>query len=295
MIRPRKLARADRRLLPEGRLAGPMPWVIAIMMFLTLLAAAGGLALAGTARGLETGNRITVQIVEADPAARARQAEAAAEILEEQPGVLAVDRLEEEEVEALLAPWLGESGIGDEIPVPALIDAELDAGGEARIEAIERALREAAPAARVDDNAAWLAPLARLLAVLEWLAFAIVLLMGVATAAVVVLAARGALDTHRATIEVLHLLGATDIQVARLFQRRIALDAAFGALLGLAAAVLALLLVGRSIAALGSDLFGVAAPGWTMFVLLGLFPLGGIALATVIARLTILRALGRIL
>ena len=33
------------------------------------------------------------------------------------------------------------------------------------------------------------------------------------------------LDTHRATIEILHLMGATDVQVARLFQRRIALDA----------------------------------------------------------------------
>ncbi|MBA3895611.1 MAG: cell division protein, partial [Sphingomonadaceae bacterium] len=43
---------ADRRLLPEGRLAGPMPWVIAIMTFLTLLAAAGGLALGGAAAGL---------------------------------------------------------------------------------------------------------------------------------------------------------------------------------------------------------------------------------------------------
>jgi cell division transport system permease protein len=25
----------DRKLIPEGRLSGPMPWVIAIMLFLT--------------------------------------------------------------------------------------------------------------------------------------------------------------------------------------------------------------------------------------------------------------------
>ena len=36
---------AGRRLLPEGWLSGPMPWVIAIMMFLMVLAAAAGLAL----------------------------------------------------------------------------------------------------------------------------------------------------------------------------------------------------------------------------------------------------------
>ena len=35
----------DRKLIPEGRVSGPMPWVIAIMLFLTLLVAAAGLAL----------------------------------------------------------------------------------------------------------------------------------------------------------------------------------------------------------------------------------------------------------
>ncbi len=37
----RKAAIAARhRLLPGGRVAGPMPWIIAIMMFVTVLAAA---------------------------------------------------------------------------------------------------------------------------------------------------------------------------------------------------------------------------------------------------------------
>ena len=33
-----------RRLLPDRRLSGPTPWVIAILMLLTLLAAAAGVA-----------------------------------------------------------------------------------------------------------------------------------------------------------------------------------------------------------------------------------------------------------
>ena len=33
------------RLVPQARLSGPMPWVIAIMVALTVVAAAGGLAL----------------------------------------------------------------------------------------------------------------------------------------------------------------------------------------------------------------------------------------------------------
>ncbi|HWH18863.1 MAG TPA: cell division protein, partial [Allosphingosinicella sp.] len=61
---------ADRHLLPEGRTAGPMPWVIAIMMFLTVLAAATGIGLDRAANGLDGGNRVTIQIIEAEAAKR---------------------------------------------------------------------------------------------------------------------------------------------------------------------------------------------------------------------------------
>ncbi|OYZ89807.1 MAG: cell division protein, partial [Sphingomonadales bacterium 17-56-6] len=65
----------DRKLIPEGRLSGPMPWVIAIMLFLTLLVAAGGLTLAEAARqgGQDLARQVTVQIIESDPAQRAAQ------------------------------------------------------------------------------------------------------------------------------------------------------------------------------------------------------------------------------
>ena len=47
-----------------------------------------------------------------------------------------------------------------------------------------------------------------------------------------VLAARGALDTHRFTIEVMHGIGATDLQVTHLFQRKILIDAFVGSVTG---------------------------------------------------------------
>ncbi|MGZ8283982.1 MAG: cell division protein FtsX, partial [Allosphingosinicella sp.] len=122
-----------------------------------------------------------------------------------------------------------------------------------------------------------------------------VLLMVGATVATVVLAARAALDTHRATIEILHLMGATDLQVARLFQRRIALDALFGGLVGFILAGAVLIAIGERVSDLGSELLGSAAVaplGWA--ILIGL-PAFGVVLAMLVARLTILRALGRML
>jgi cell division transport system permease protein len=288
---------AGKRLLPEGRLSGPMPWVIAIMMFLTVLAAALGLGLRSAAANLDAdvGHRITVQIVEANPDARERQAQAALRALAAMPGVVEARRVPDAELQELIEPWLGAGAAQADVPIPAMIDADLTAEAHARIGDIRSALAPAAPAARVDDNAQWLAPLAQLVSTLEWLSLALVVLMVGATAATVVLAARAALDTHRSTIEVLHLMGATDVQVARLFQRRIALDALFGSLVGLVAALGVLVLIGDRVRRLGSELLGsadLADAGWLLLLLL---PAIGVLLAMLVARLTILRALARLL
>jgi cell division transport system permease protein len=286
---------ADRRLLPEGRLAGPMPWVIAIMMFLTVLAAAAGLGLGGAASSLGAGlgNRVTIQILEPNPDRREVEADRAIARLRAMPEVESVRRLPPEEMAELLEPWLGAGGMEGDLPIPAMIDAQLIPGGSADM--LRPAVTAAAPSARIDDNGQWLAPLGRLISALKWLALGLVALMIGATAATVVLAARAALDTHRGTIEVLHLMGATDVQVARLFQRRIALDALFGGLVGFGAAALALVLIGHRIGALGSDLLGSANLPATSWLALFLLPVLGVGLAMLVARATILRALGRML
>lgn len=293
----RKFGAAERGLLPEGRLAGPMPWVIAIMMFLTVLAAAAGLGLTGAAARLadQIGGRVTVQIVEANPDLRAAQADAAAEAARGVPGVRAVRIVPDAEIQALLEPWIGAGAIEADLPVPSLIDVDLEPEEAEGVERLRAAVAVAAPAARIDDNAQWLAPLADLIGALKWLAAGLVLLMVGATAATVVLAARAALDTHRDTIEILHLMGATDVQVARLFQRRIALDALFGGLVGFILAGVVLIALGDRVSALGSELLGAAtiSPlGWGVLLVLPIF---GVLLAMLVARVTILRALGRLL
>jgi cell division transport system permease protein len=292
---PHKFGAADRGLLPEGRLTGPMPWVLAIMMFLTVLAAAAGLGLGNAARGLdaEVGNRLVVQIVEANPDMRERQARRAVAELGRIAGAGKVRRVPPEEMERLMEPLLGEGAMEADVPVPAMID--VDASAIAHIAAIRTAVTRVAPAARVDDSSEWLGPVADLIGSLRWLAVGLVLLMVGATAATVVLAARASLDTHRGTIEVLHLMGATDVQVARLFQRRIALDAGFGGLVGLVAAALVLVLIGNRVGALSSELLGSAGLPLSSWVILIALPFGGVLLAMLVARTTILRALGKML
>jgi cell division transport system permease protein len=197
-----------------------------------------------------------------------------------------VDRAE---LARLLEPWLGSAGADADLPVPAMIDVDLATGADP--ERVVAAVKRISPASRVDRHQRWMSPVSGFLDTLTWLAFGLVVLMLTATAAVVVLAARAGLETHRATIEVMHMLGSTDVQVARLFQRRIALDAAIGAAAGGAAALAVLAFLGTQLAAVGSELLGgitLAATDWGLLVLL---PVGFVVLATAAARLTIVGAL----
>lgn len=117
----------------------------------------------------------------------------------------------------------------------------------------------------------------------------------VATAAVVLLVARSGLDTHRDTIEVLHMLGSTDVQVARLFQRRIAFDTLLGGLVGATVAIGLVAFLQTRIGTIGSEMLsGVALQQRDWFLLL-MLPIAFALLATFAARTAVLRALGKTL
>lgn len=287
----------ERRLLDESKRAKSMLWVMAIMVFLTALAAAAGLGMASAASGLDRqlAGRLTVQVIEADPKARDREATAIAAALKQTPGVTRVEPVDRKRLAELLRPWLGDAGIEPSLPMPAMIDVDLSDGGDAAVARVAQVAQGIAPGARVDRHARWLSPVHRFIATLGWLALALVLLMATATGAVVLLAARTGLDTHRATIDVLHMLGATDRQVARLFQRRIALDTLIGGVVGTIAAVGLILLLQWQIALLGSDLLSSATLGQAAWVLIALLPLVFTVLAMLAARIAVLRTLAGIL
>ena len=276
---------AERRLLGIRPLRGPTPWVIAIMTFSIMIVAAAGLALADTASTVATGAaaRYSAQIPDGN-----RHLSASLQAIRSAPGVTNAEAVPEADMREILERWLGPAGASADLPVPALII--FDARPDADVQAIGRRVAAVAPGAKVIAHRETLGPLLRSLRALQWLAGALVLLLGGACAAAVVLAARGALDTHRFTIEVMHGIGATDVQVTNLFQRKIAIDALIGSVLGGAAA--ALVLIGLAAgASFAGQLMGGATLGVADLVILGLIPLALTGLATWVARAAVLATL----
>lgn len=292
-------ARRGAQLLPQARLAGPIPWVIGIMIALMTVAAIGGLALSNMASGTraDLSGGLTVQIVDAAPAERERQANAAAQALRAMAGVREVRRVADEELARLMEPWLGTAEAGsDAIPMPALLDVRLDGAVDPdRLAGLRRALADVAQSARIEAQASWLAPVFSAIVSLQWLALALIVLLALATACAVWLAARTALGSNRETIEVVHHLGGTDAQIARIFQNSVASDAALGGAAGLALGIVAAKLIGGRFTALEAGIVTDAALGWADWLLVALVPVAGVLVAMLTARLTVLSSLRRML
>jgi len=276
---------AQRRLLADrSGISGPTPWLIAIMSFSMVIVAAAGLALSNTASAIAKAaeHRYSVQVSDGGRLPSVLTA------LRSAPGVTGAEAVPEAEMRSTLRRWLGTEAESPDLPVPTLVN--FDAGAAADLVAIGKRVRAAAPDASIVAHRDNLKPMLRSLRSLQWLALGLVLLLAGAAGAAVVLAARGALDTHRFTIDVMHGMGATDVQVTHLFQRKIAIDALVGSVTGAAAAGVALLLFTASAAVLGELTGGVRLTLSDVLLLLFL-PLGLTALATWVARSAVLAAL----
>ena len=291
------MVRSTARLLDNARDGRSMSYVIAIMLFLTVLAAAMGLATRNAADSLERAiaGRLTVQLTSGAPELRAALAGRLAARRRATAGVTRVAPVSRAALADLLRPWLGAEANDADLPLPAMIDVDLADTAPVTLARVTAAVRGIAPAARIDAHASWMASVAGMLSFATWLGAGLVALMATATATVVVVAARAGLDAHRATIEVMHMLGATDVQIARLFQRRIARDALVGGLAGGAAALVTVALIGMRASGLGSELLGGAGLGAGAWVMLALLPFVFALLAMLAARVAVTRALGRTL
>ncbi|MEO7654280.1 MAG: hypothetical protein ABIS23_01175 [Sphingomicrobium sp.] len=274
---------ADRRIIGGSSLRSITPWIVAVLSFTILLVAASGLVVAHSAAAL--GRSIEGRYVLEIPGGG--EVEAIATRMRALPELRSVDPVSEREMRDTLKQWLGKSADSPDLPVPALVNFNLREGADPVVAG--RSIARLAPDGAVTAHGASVAPVVRSLRILQWVALALVTLLALATTAAVVLAARGAVDFNRPTVEVLHGIGATDTQITHLFQRRVAIDTLVGTLAGavLAALVLAIVATGAYWA---GEMGGIRL-GATDAVLLALIPLALTIAATLAARATILSIL----
>ena len=197
----------------------------------------------------------------------------------------------------MLEPWLGEGNVLKDLPVPQLIEVTLPPGRPVELVGLGKALADGVPGANLDDHQRWNQELASFASSSEAVGWSVLLLIALATLAIVIFATQAGLQAHREIVEVVHMIGARDIFIATEFQSHFLWLGLRGGLIGLALA--AATLVGSGYlwdareAPVGAQLLPqlITAPYHYIWLLFVPVVIGLIAMGT--ARMTVLRVLGR--
>jgi cell division transport system permease protein len=274
-----------------------LPWLIAFMVYLSVLATAGALIFNDLVRQWDRGvaETMTIQLPPSDDAAaddeRVLQALAR---LRATAGVTSANAVTPQEVRALLEPWLGTAVESDDLPLPRLLNVEVDRASGITAKTVADTLRGIVPGVSVDDHRLWLDGMIRTIRSAEVIAALILALIVALTVATVVFTTRAGLGLHRETIEVLHLIGAQDSYIARQFATRALRLGVKGGLIGLGLALPTLALF----TVIGGSLQSGLLPDLTLSPrqwggVLMLMP-AVVVIAVITARVTVLRTLARL-
>lgn len=238
----------ETSLLPEdSSRESALFFVVAALCFLAVLAALTAKATYGAATSWtsQVEGEITVQLVDADR----RAGDEALDIVSDIPGISDAGVMSTEEMKVQLREALNVAELPSAVlPLPVVIRAD---GGE-RASELSVEISDKLIAAGFDAEVAaasdWVGDARRALGVLRIAALSAVVLLTLIGLAVIAFATHAALLAQRATVNVLHLSGATDRFVANLFERRFWL-------LGLRSGAIG------AIAALGTTAFMIFAIG----------------------------------
>ena len=273
-------------------------WLNAFMVFQAVLAMTAVLVLNATAGRWDHGVRgtLTVQIarVDADDD-NTKRLQQTLNVLAVTPEIDRYEVIDDAQLLRLLEPWLGHYVEVGALPLPQLIDVALKAKTDLDLRALSNRIAAQVPGTSIDDHEIWLERLVRLIEMIEGVAAAVLIFVGLATVGTVVFTTRTGLAIHKEAIEVLHLIGAQDSYIARQFAGRAMALGLRGGIMGLALAIPTVLGVGYLAQPIEGALvpqLGLEPAHWGTLAVL---PVAAAVIAMLTARLTVMRTLGRIL
>ncbi len=282
--------------LPDERRQGAaklLPWVMAVMVYLSALSLMGvmllGTGLEQWGRDLET--HVTVQITENDYAKSQKSYVQLESLLKETVGIKSFRRFNDQEISALLEPWLGLGNINSDLPIPIMIDVELESEITINLAALEKKLQSISPEIHLDGHQQWLSDLNELTAMVRIIAMGVFFLVVMASISIIIFGTKAGMSEHKNTIKIVHILGATDWFIAESFQKRFFRYGMKGGIIGFVGALITILLLFNIVSSLSKNFVLTVDLPWAEIFILFLLPLGSALLSMITARFTVLRAL----
>lgn len=209
-------------IVPAGSVTGRSLWVvITIMCFLASLTTGAVYMInqSATAWFDDIASEVTVQIEPLEEGDTDKRVTEVSLFLAKQSGIQRVRPLDPVDMAALLEPWLGQSDALQSLPVPRLIALEINRRAPPDLTALAETLTTNFRGVVLDDHRHWQTQIRTVTRSLALGGIGVLILVGTATAFLIISATRSAMLSNREIVEVLHFVGATDTFIAREFER----------------------------------------------------------------------------
>lgn len=305
-FKEKRLGKAEIRRydlpLNKGTGAGFLMLLIGLMTFLAALALSASFALSAMTQRWSSGleNKATIEISAQGPDGKIIPPEQVKEYatkidmaVKSHPAIKNSHVLSDGELQDLVKPWLGNDLLLDKVPLPALISVDLENSSPEALKSLARIIKDIAPNAQLDTHESWLRDLLRFTGALQFAAFLLTIVIGLTATTAVAGAVRARLAVHSTDVELLHLMGAADSYIARQFQRHSMLLAIKGALAGLLAASIVLLIIGWASGRMDVNLLPDFHLQLSQVMTLAILPVFAAILAIAAANRTVLKTLSR--
>ncbi len=217
------------------------------------------------------------------------------EALNDTAGIQAVI-IPPEQVMDMVKPWFGDlnTAMGTILPIPSLIDVRLDPKQPVNLIELTKTIQKIDRQAIINAHEDWLDDVLSFSKAIRFVVFGIAAIMLTTALIAVSNAARTRLALHHDEVDLLHLIGASDLYIARQFQRQTMRLALEGSLVGLFLGSLTLL-IARYI---GPDIQEALMPSFMInpqiIMLFACVPVVIVLLTMLVSRMTVIHALKKL-
>lgn len=274
--------------------------LVTLMVFLAVLSLSGSLALHDMSGRWSSGleNKVTIEIpIETKDGHLLSQDTVRKETeklqiaLENHPFIKSARILKDDEIGKLLDPWIGQDLLFSEVPLPGLIALEIRENAPATLDDFRIDLADMSRYANLEDHQEWLGELIHFAGILQTLSLIISAIIIGTTVTAIIAAVRARMAIHKKEVELLHLIGAPDIYIAKQFRRHMTIIAFQGSVLGTFLGLCAVFILMVFSQLIDTPLIPSLEISFASFLMILAFPLFFPAITSVTAYQTVLRSL----
>ena len=217
-----------------------IPWLSMFMVFIATLILAVAIVVYTSVHSWTNNisGSLTVQIPTYTDDGKSRESvltndiEMALTLLRSSEGITGATLLTDEQISNLMEPWLGHSEKINDLPLPKIIDVNVDPNNFPNIAQLKSDLYEQVPEAILDSHRASLDELVLFFKNMVHLIALVLFLILLTTALSIIYITKSSMSVHQKVIELIHMMGASDFYITIQFAIRSFKLTLIGSLIG---------------------------------------------------------------